>query len=415
MLRLSIYKNKLLILVFLIYLATASLAFAASYQLSPNKHIQIHGFASQSYIYTDNNNFFGNSSDKGSLDFRELGLNASFQAWKKLHTAVQILSRRAGEFDNGKIKLDFAIADYRIKQTSLYSIGIRAGRVKNPFGFYNDTRDVSFTRSGIILPQSIYFERTRDLSISSDGIQIYGHRDINQGSIQLQLFAAMPRVEDENTELAVLNGDKPGAFTGEPSYLGRLLFKTHDNKFKIALSDVLLNMDYEPTQSEAGFNGDASVQFHLSILSIQFTYAQWSITGEYARRKLDFKNMFSAYVPSFLSETTGESYYLQLSYHLNFHWKVFTRYDVLYQNKNDKDGSEYANNLAAIGVTKPAHSRFAKDMTVGIQWSINTSWMVQFEMHVINGTGWLPLQDNTNIDNATQKWRMASAAVSYRF
>ena len=398
-----------------LFLTMPELSLSASYQLSSNKHVQIHGFASQAYIYTDNNNFFGNSSDNGSLDFRELGLNASFQAWKKLHTAVQILSRRAGEFDSGKIKLDFAIADYRIKQTSLYSVGIRAGRVKNPFGFYNDTRDVSFTRSGIILPQSIYFERTRDLSISSDGVQLYGHRDIHQGSLQLQLFAAMPRVEDENTELAVLSNDRPGEFTGEPSYLARLLFKTHDTKFKIALSNVVLNMNYEPAQSETGFNGDASLQFHLSILSLQFNHRQWSITGEYARRKLHFKNMFVGYVPPFLSETTGESYYLQLSYHFNFHWKLITRYDVLYQNKNDKDGNEYANNLAALGITKPAHSRFAKDMTIGMQWSINTSWMLQFELHVINGTGWLPMQDNTNIDSAVQKWRMVSTAVSYRF
>ena len=393
----------------------SDISLSASYELSPNKHVQIHGFASQSYIYTDNNNFFGNSSDKGSIDFREIGLNASFQAWKKLHTAIQILSRRAGEFDSGKIKLDFAIADYRIKQSSLYSIGIRAGRVKNPFGFYNDTRDVSFTRSGIILPQSIYFERTRDISISSDGVQVYGHRDISLGSMQLQLFAALPRVEDENTELALLSSDRPGEFTRELSYLSRFLFNTHDNRFKFAVSDVLLNMNYEPTQSETGFNGDANLQFHLSILSIQFNNEHWSITGEYARRKVHFKNMFVGYVPPFLSETIGESYYLQLSYRINFHWKLITRYDVLFQNKNDKDGSEYANNLAALGITKPAHSRFAKDITVGIQWSINTSWMFQLELHTINGTGWLPLQDNTNIDNATQKWRMASAAISYRF
>lgn len=415
MLKLSLYKNKLLISVYFIFLSLPDLSSAATYQLSPNKHVQIHGFASQSYIYTDNNNFFGNSSDNGSIDFRELGINASFQAWQKLHTAVQLLSRRAGEFDSGKIKLDFAIADYRLKQTSLYSIGIRAGRVKNPFGFYNDTRDVSFTRSGIILPQSIYFERTRDLSISSDGVQLYGHRDINKGSIQAQLFAAMPRVEDENTELAALSENKPGKFTGELSYLGRLLFKTHDNRLKLAVSDVILNMDYEPTQAETDFTGNASLQFHLSILSIQFNHNSWSITGEYARRKIHFKNMIESYVPPFLTETIGESYYLQLSYHLNFHWKLLARYDVLFQNKNDKDGSEYANNFAALGVTKPAHSRFAKDITVGVQWSINTSWMLQFEIHAINGTGWLPLQDNTNIDSAAQKWRMASAAVSYRF
>ncbi len=42
--------------------------------------LQVHGFLSQALVITDDNDFFGASSDHaGSLEYTELGLNASFR------------------------------------------------------------------------------------------------------------------------------------------------------------------------------------------------------------------------------------------------------------------------------------------------------------------------------------------------
>jgi len=421
MLKLSKYninyiREKLILysLIFIIAFTTPNNILAASFQLAQDKKIQVHGFASQAFIYTDNNNFFGNSADKGSFEFTELGVNFSFEAWHKFHIAAQLLSRRAGESDNGTIKVDFALADYRFIDSNLMSLGVRAGRIKNPFGIYNDTRDVPFTRSSIILPQSIYFDRTRDISISSDGIQLYGHRTFSVGIANIQLLAALPRVDETNTEIAVVGQIRPGNLNSKLSFVNRIGFENHNNTFRVRLSDALLNIEYNPTTTELGFSpGESTFQFHLTILSLQYNFKHWEFTGEIARREINVDNI--VYIPPFLEETIGLSYYFQTAYHLNFRWKFLLRYDVLYQNKNDKDGSDYATQLAALGAIKPGHSRYSKDLTLGIQYDLNRSWMVRAEIHSVDGTAWLPVLDNEDIDNPIQKWRMATASVSYRF
>ena len=124
----------------------------------------IHGFLSQGYFYTSDNNLFGSSERGGSLDFTEIGVNASWLPLPNLQLAAQLLSRRAGEGEGhqGEIELDFGLADYTVVASLDSRLGVRLGRVRLPFGIYNDTRDMPFARPSILLPQSIYFERTRE-------------------------------------------------------------------------------------------------------------------------------------------------------------------------------------------------------------------------------------------------------------
>ena len=112
--------------------------------------------------------------DSGSFDFREIGLNASMRPLTNLQFSVQGLSRTAGKGSPGNIRLDYGFIDYTYFHRENSQLGIRLGRMKNPLGFYNDTRDVPFTRPSILLPQSIYFDRTRKLAIAADGVHLYG-------------------------------------------------------------------------------------------------------------------------------------------------------------------------------------------------------------------------------------------------
>ena len=47
---------------------------ATALELGPN--LQMHGFLSQGWVWTSDNDFFGDSQD-GSFDYTELGVNAS--------------------------------------------------------------------------------------------------------------------------------------------------------------------------------------------------------------------------------------------------------------------------------------------------------------------------------------------------
>ena len=134
---------------------------------------QIHGFASQGLVSTDRNNFFGDSEDRFSAQFTELGINVSALPNPDLKLAAQILSRRAGAVDNGSPRLDYAFVDYRLASSQSGNIGVQLGKTKNPLGLYNDTRDVAFTRPSILLPQSIYFDRTRNVAFSATGLGLH--------------------------------------------------------------------------------------------------------------------------------------------------------------------------------------------------------------------------------------------------
>ncbi len=371
---------------------------AYALNLGKNNTLRIHGFLSQGYLKSDNNHFFGNSDQKGSLDYNELGLNASYAPSEKLNFAGQLLSRRAGKTDDGDIQVDFALLDFRLINKSNYNFGTRVGRIKNPFGFYNDTRDVSFTRESIIIPQSIYFERTRDISISSDGVEIYIQRNFTLGSATLQFLVAQPRVKNLNTKLALFRQDQPGDLEPKPSFITRLAFHPFSSAFKLAYSNIRLHAAFEPDSG-----GSNDINFTSNIFSLNYAYQSINFTAEYALRTTEFAAVNK--------KQTGQSYYLQLTQHLSHRWNIFSRYDVLYQNKNDKNGKKYA----LSSTSAPAHSRFAKDLTVGAQFIYSKSWMFRLEAHYVNGTAWLSSRDNPDLMDTTQKWRLLSLLVAYRF
>lgn len=86
------------------------------------------------------------------------------------------------------------------------------------------------------------------------------------------------------------------------------------------------------------------------------------------------------------------------------------RYDFLFSDRKDRDGSEWAKRTR-----QPAHNFFAKDLMVGLRWNISPSIMLRTEYHRINGTGWLSVMDNPNSVLTDQHWNLFAAQISYRF
>lgn len=371
------------------------------------KQLQVHGFLSQGYIKTTGNNVFGHSNNSGSLDFREIGLTASLRPLPGLQLAGQLLHRRAGKGSEGGIHIDFGFLDYNFINTPKIELGIRLGRMKNPFGFYNDTRDVPFTRPSVLLPQSIYFDRTRNLALASDGAQLYGESRTNWGNITVQLEAAFPQVDDKDTEVSVFGHTTPvsGDLKSRPSYIGRILYELPDGRLRLAISSAQLNVGYNPGQNDIFESG--SFRFSPLILSAQYNAEHWSITSEYAlrySRRHGFGN------PKLDQSVTGESLYLQGIYRFLPGWEAVLRYDILFANRKDRSGKKFA---ATSG--HPAHGQYARDFTAGLRWNITPSIMLSTEYHRVNGTAWLSPLDNPDISSTEKNWNLFAAQISYRF
>lgn len=369
--------------------------------------LQVHGFASQAFIKTsDDNDVFGNSSGNGNFGFTEIGMNALLRPLPRLQLSAQGLSRRAGAGTSATPRLDFAFADYRLFSQETNQFGIRIGRLKNPFGFYNDTRDVAFTRPSILLPQSIYFDRVRNVALSADAVQLYGETShAEYGSFSTQFGVVRPIVGDKDTETALV-GKAPGNLSPDLSFIGRGIYETNGGRFRLALSGILMNINYDPALNDMLSPG--SIQFTPIYLSAQYNAERWSLTSEYALRPFRYKNFNNTFLDG--QDFTGESFYFQGVYRFNPKWEALLRYDVLFTDRKDRDGKEWA---AATG--QPSYSRFARDITVGLRWNVTPAFMLRTEYHRVNGTAWLSTLDNPVPGDTSQHWNLFAVQASYRF
>ncbi|MFC2992368.1 hypothetical protein [Halomonas tibetensis] len=368
--------------------------------------LQMHGFLSQALVITDRNDFFGPSSSgsgSGSLKYTEIGANASIRPHQDVLIAAQVLSRRAGgDGSDAKPELDYGVVDYQMVSNQQRTLGAQLGRFKNPFGFYNQTRDVAFTRPSILLPQSIYFDRTRSLGLAGDGISIYLEERLPKGILRTQVGAGKAQVGDDVERTLGLEA-LPGSLDSQSSAIGQIRYEHDGGRFIAALSTASAEAKYSsPIESL----DDGRFKFRPWIVSLQYNAENWSLTGEYAVRKLSLDN-FDAF-RNF--ETTGESWYLQYSRRINDEWQWFTRYDSLSNNRSDRSGKKFE---AQTG--RPAHSQYADDITLGVQWTPMSRLMLAAEYHHIDGTGWLPTQDNPDPADTSRRWNMLLFQLSLRF
>lgn len=389
--------------------------------LEPFEGAQVHGFLSQGYVLTSGNKLFGDSNHGGSLDNTQFGLNGSWRPLPELQFSAQGLYRRAGVGQENDVRLDYGFMDYTPWSNEEWTMGTRLGRVKLPIGLYNDTRDVPFTRPTILLPQSIYFDRTRDLALSADGGLLYGEHRADWGNITAEFGAFSAAVDSRQSEIALfgrnraLDKDWPGSIESRPSYVGRLMYQHNDEdggQLRLGITSIWLDAYYDPKLADGARvvggrrldleKGD--FKFQPWYFSAQYAAENWSLTGEYALRHLQF----SGFGRPLDRQFDGESWYLQGIYRLAPQWQAVARYDVYYANRDDRGGK-------AVAGTQPTYTQYAKDWTVGLRYDITSTLMLQTEYHRVNGTGWLPPLDNPD-PNATQNnWDIFAVLLSYRF
>ncbi len=387
---------------------------AAGLDLGLPDTVQVHGFGSLAYINTSANRFFGSSED-GSWDFYELGLNGSWRPRSDLLFAAQLTSREAGKTDNGNVRLDYGFVDYSLVSDADKLWGLRVGRIVNPLGFYNETRDVAYTRPSIFLPQGVYFDINRNLSLSADGVHLYGENRAEWGDLQLQVGVVRPRTDDPGFQQFFTAGVLPGKMDGETSGVGRLLYERNGGELRLAVSGGVFNGKYNP--GSPFFDHRAGTfQFTPVVLSAQYNAERWSLTSEYARRRVKFDD-FGPSLPD--SDSTGESWYLQGTYRITPKWEAMVRYDTLVWDLDDRSGKRWQ---GATGL--PAHSRYAQDWTAGLRWDVTSQFMLRVEYHRIHGTGWLSAVDNPGLSplaNPAQRsdlkrnWNMFAVQAAFRF
>ncbi|WP_292989225.1 hypothetical protein [Nitrosomonas sp.] len=370
-----------------------------------------HGFASQGYTYTTGNNFFGNSQKDGSFDFREVGINVMGHVYPNLLIAAQGLYRDAGGSDTDNFRLDFANLDYQLPLNNQSTVGIRLGRIKNPFGLYNDTRDVIWTRPGVTLPQSVYFDALalRQAMISSDGGLVYGRHAFGDHAFNAEFVTANPLDNTGGaTEFLTGRASAPGKMTGRPLFVGRAGYQWKEGRFRLLFSIVDLERKFK-SSSPVVPSGYVNTLYPLA--SAQLNLEKWSFTAEYGRVIMERSDSLSIGVLP--SKNTSENFYVQSEYRFAPAWTALLRFDAFFANVHDRSGKK-----AAQATSLPKHRFFAKDITFGLRWEFARNFLVAADYHRIHGTGWLSQADNPQLfqgSGGDANWDLITVMFSYRF
>ncbi|GAB3374758.1 hypothetical protein NCG89_02565 [Spongiibacter taiwanensis] len=367
------------------WLATPGLA------LTIGNDLQVHGFASQAFLKSEGNNIYGDSLD-GSTDFMEAGLNANYRHSSRLYVAGQVISRDAGNTDNGDINLDYLFADYKLGENDQSGIGARIGRVRNSYGFYNDTRDVVFTRPTILMPQAVYFEGNglREFLFSSDGLQLYGYWDEAEHSTNFSFSVGKDKSLPQDS-LDIITGGS-GMFRNaeikNPVY-AQLLHSRNGGQSRYALSTLNLTLRADGARSPIP---SASIDASGVVLSAERNFLDWALTAEYSFVRVE------GYLGSTQNQDAeSKTFYLQARRHLANNLVATLRYE--HGSYEDKELGSLSN---------------SKHWVAGLQWTPDISWLLALDIYSIKGAGGIPAIDNRGREEDKHTTLLA-AMIAYRF
>ncbi|MBU1666368.1 MAG: OprO/OprP family phosphate-selective porin [Gammaproteobacteria bacterium] len=384
--------------------------------------LRFQGFASQRLTSSSGkNNFFGDTRGKLSADYTEIGAGVSWRPHPQWLLSGQAIYRRGGASEKEEIEPDYYYAAYTPWESEAGHLTLKLGKIKVPYGLYNDMRDTPMTRPGILAPQSIYRDSLRQLNQAASGIHLEAERNLGDDTFTLRLSQIKPSVHSENTFWSFLGSHT--TFTGElysrnnEAFAGQLAYDHDGGRLRAMVSYAQAQIHYRPGSADNYSVGKFDTAF--SALSLQWNGEQVSLSGEIARN--DFKNRFVSVglpYPDIASRNIGTSSYAQVQWRFAPQWEALLRYDVVYADNDDRDGTAYAANPLNGG--NPAWSRFVKDWTIGLRHRLDSHWLLAGELHRVHGTSWLPAADNlTNGQwvpgNTSPNWNLFLLQATYQF
>jgi len=360
-----------------------------------------HGFFSQGVIHTDENNFFGDSTDTSS-DFRDVGLGFSWQPHDRLLFSAQGLYRDAGKTSPNGVNVDYALVNYSVINRLDFGLGIRVGRVKNPYAFYSETRDVAATRPSVLLPVSIYVPAFRDIFHSSDSVILSGYKEVGDLLINFDLLrGAVPF--DDRSERLLIPVPQAASIEDDKLWAARSIVEYDGGRIRLGVTYVKFDAQIDTTPGMI-FPGDLDTDAY--ILSFEYNWENVQFTSEYLRADYVYAGVFA---PGLTTEREAEAYYFQLGWRLNEKLRVFGRYDVHYADRNDKSGDRQ------LLLGRPKSDGFTKDVVVGAQYRFTKDWMLAGEVHQLKGTSVLPASENENASKVKEDWNLYTLQLSYKF
>jgi hypothetical protein len=338
--------------------------------LIAGRPVQIHGFASQGFAYSSDNNYLTMNTSDGSFKFTDGGLNMSVPITDKLHVGAQIYIRSIGTQGQWHPVLDWAVADYKFKGW----FGARAGKVKTTLGLYTDTQDMEFLHTWAILPQALYPLDLRSETISHLGGDIYGEIPLKRYLGSLTYTAYVGRLSDDKhggyRDVALQNGRQLKDFSG---WIGGA-----DLRWNSPLPGLTVGMSW----MNQSFGGDGTVlttstpftfakQGRAYVYYADYVRGNLHLTGEYSKNPA--ATLYFTGVPGLpVRQRDARAWSASAAYRISKHLELGTYHSRFISDAN-KDWSALSNHIY--------------DQTVTARVDINRHWNFKAEGHFIDGYG----------------------------
>ena len=354
--------------------------------------LQIHGFISQGFLLTSANDYLAHSSE-GSFEFTEIGLNFTLPATDRLTIGLQIFSHDLGPIGDYRATLDWYSLDYHWRDW----LGIRAGRVKLPFGLYNDSSDIDAARTSVLLPQSIYPAQNRDFLLAQTGGEVYGYRDLGAaGGLDYRLYGGtifLDVKQQPGSPFTVVDLNVPFVAGG------RMLWVPPIEGLRLGGSLQFLRLETHLLPASSSSSVAVNVPAMLWVASVEYTVRDLLFAAEYSRWRVRAQSSNPAMFPESL--TFSERGYALMSYRVNSWLQAGAYYSVLFPNTNQRGG--FAGRQLDAALT--------------LRFDVNAYWLVKVEGHYMHGTAGLSpsLNGNRPLSSLTPDWALFTVKTTAFF
>jgi hypothetical protein len=345
--------------------------------------LEVHGFASQGFILTLRNDYLAEKTTDGSFEFTEFGINFTKNLTETLRFGVQLFAQDLGPTGNYQLNVDWLYLDYHWQDW----LGLRAGRLKIPYGLYNEIQDIDAARVPVLLPQSVYPLQTRQFLFAQTGGELYGFARLDPvGALDYRLFGGTIFLDADSLT-------PPGAGFDLAFHVpfvvgGRLLWETPLQGLRVGGSLEALNL--ETTVLAPGIP-PIVIKNHsqLWVASAEYGISDFTLTAEYSRWNTKQRSDNPQLSPPI--DSLSERGYAMATYRLTPWFQPGAYYSVYFPNVHDRGGREDRQH----------------DVAATFRFDINPYWLVKLEGHYMAGTAGLlnPLQVNApDISTADKYW-----------
>ena len=341
-------------------------------------NLQVHGYATQGYIYTSNNNWDTTASSDGSAAWMEAVVNLSVQPQPKLRIGIQARYYLLGNYGD-KIVLDWAQADYKVNER----FGFRVGDVKTPVGLLNETQDIDPAHLWVLLPQSVYPLASRAAQLDHYGGVVYGAIPLGEsfGKLAYRAFGGQRIVGGDDGYFQPFRDagmTLPNGITGR-TFGGTLRW---DTPIEGLTAGASVDSEHPSGSMVAGsYVGTFSTRrLYAPYFFARYERNKVMLAGEYSRIAALSLVQFPGAPPDY-TRTDDRDFYVMASYKLAEKLTAGAYYSSL------------------MNLQLPVSSaRYQKDWTVSGRYDFNPYLYLKLEQHFVDGTAiGLASSDNPNL------------------